>query len=246
MFFKYLFWLCAIPLNNKEATLIYKFLKPVVLYCAVAMLAGCAMSPIPTAENFRLTTQKKVRSVGHWSLLSHDVIGQMLASLERSGATRETTIHVPMPVSPSDFDRAFHEFLITELVQRNWQVLTSSNNSVLTLSYQTQIVKHNAERPHFVPGLFTAITAGLYVLHNASPAGAAIAVAGGLDVGASMNSGGPTHTELVLTTTVTGAGRYMSRKTDVYYVEESDTSLFASLKADPPAINLMTMKVVAQ
>ena len=55
-----------------------------------------------------------------------------------------------------------------------------------------------------------------------------------------------THTELVLTTTVTGVGRYLSRKTDVYYVEESDTSLFASMKADPSAINVTTMKVVAQ
>ena len=226
--------------------MIYKFLKPAALCCTVALLAGCAMSPIPTSENFQLTTQKKVRSAGHWSLLSHDVIEQMLVSLERSGATRETGIHVPMPASPSDFDRAFHEFLITELVQRNWQVLTSTNNSALTLSYQTQIVKHNSQRPHFIPGLFTAITAGLYVLHNASPAGAALAVAGGLDVGASVSSGGPTHTELVLTTTVTGVGRYLSRKTDVYYVEESDTSLFASMKADPSAINVTTMKVVAQ
>lgn len=226
--------------------MIYKVLKPVALCCTVAVLAGCAMSPIPTAENFQLTTQKKVRSAGHWNLLSHDVIEQMLASLERSGATRETGIHVPMPPSPSDFDRAFHEFLITELVQRNWQVLTSTNNSVLTMSYQTQVIKHKSKRPDFVPGLFTALTAGLYVLHNASPAGAALAVAGGLDVGASMNSGGPTHTELILTTTVTGAGRYMSRKTDVYYVEESDASLFSSLKADPSAINLMTMKVVAE
>lgn len=216
------------------------------MYCTVAMLAGCALSPIPTAENFQLTTQKKVRSAGHWSLLSHDVIEQMLVSLERSGATREAGIQVTMPPSPSEFDRAFHEFLITELVQRNWQVLTSTNNSALTLSYQTQIIKHKSQRPNFVPGLFTAITAGLYVLHNASPAGAALAVAGGLDVGASMNSGGPTHTELVLTTTVAGAGRYMSRKTDVYYVEESDTSLFANLKADPSAINAMTMKVVAE
>lgn len=226
--------------------MIYKLLKPVALCCTVALLAGCVLSPIPTAENFQLTTQKKVRSAGHWSLLSNDVIEQMVVGLERSGATRETGIHVPMPASPSDFDRAFHEFLITELVQRNWKVLTSTNNSELTLSYQTQIVKHNSQRPQFDPGLFTAITAGLYVLHNASPAVAALAVAGVLDVGASVRTGGPTHTELVLTTTVTGAGRYVSRKTDVYYVEESDTSLFSTLKADPSAINVITMKVVAQ
>jgi len=46
---------------------------------------------------------------------------------------------------------------------------------------------------------------------------------------AATNSGGPTHTELILTTTVSTGGRYLARKTDVYYVEEADTSLFASL-----------------
>lgn len=234
------------PPNNKEVPLIHTLFKPVILCCTVAALAGCAISPIPVAENFPLTTQKKVRSAGHWSLLSRDVMDQTIASLEKAGATPQSTINVPMPANASDFDRAFHEFLITELVQRGWNVLMSSNNAMLTLSYQTQIIKHNSERPHFIPGLFTAITAGLYVLHNASPAGAALGLAGGLDVGASVYAGGPTHTELLLTTTVTGSGRYMSRKTDVYYVEESDTSLFSSLQADPSAINVKTMKVVAE
>lgn len=229
-----------------EATLIYKFLKPAVLCCAVSTLAGCAMSPVPVAENFQLTTQKKVRSAGHWSMLSRDVIAQTLASLEKSGATRENAVYVPTPLSASDFDKAFHQFLITELVQKGWQVLTTASNSSLTLSYQTQIVKHNSKRPQFVPGLFTAITAGLYVLHNASPAVAALGLAGGLDAGASIYSGGPTHTELLLTTTVTGAGRYVSRKTDVYYVEESDASLFASLQIDPSILKATTMKVVAE
>lgn len=193
-----------------------------------------------------MTTQKKVRSAGHWSLLSRDVIAQTLTSLEKAGATQQSTIHVPMPANASDFDKAFHEFLITELVQKGWQVLTATNNASLTLSYQTQIVKHNSERPNFVPGFFTAITAGLYVLHNASPAGAALGLAGGLDVASSVYAGGPTHTELILTTTVTGAGRYMSRKTDIYYVEESDTSLFANLKVDPSIFTSKTMKVVTE
>lgn len=179
-------------------------------------------------------------------MLSRDVVEQTLASLEKAGATRESTIYVPLPVRASDFDKAFHEFLITELVQKGWQVLATANNPVLTLSYQTQIVKHNSARPQFVPGFFTALAAGLYVLHNASATGAALGLAGGLDAGASLYSGGPTHTELLLTTTVTGAGRYMSRKTDVYYVEESDASLFASLQIDPSILKATTMKVVAE
>ena len=45
--------------------------------------------------------------------------------------------------------------------------------------------------------------------------------------------------ELVLMTTISSGDRYVARKTDVYYVEEADTTLFASGAAHPK-----TMKVV--
>ena len=208
--------------------MIHRLLKPAALCCAVAALAGCAVSPIPVAENFPLTTQKKVRSAGHWNQLSQDVVTQTLASLEKASATPQTTLYVALPPNPSDFDQAFHEFLVTDLVQKGWSVLPT-NNAQLTVTYHSQIVKHNSERPRLIPGLFTSLTAGLYVLHNADPAMGGLLAAGALDYVSSVNTGGPTHTELVLTTTVTGNGRYMSRKTDVYYVEESDTSLFNGL-----------------
>lgn len=105
----------------------------------------------------------------------------------------------------------------------------------MELSYQTQVVRHNSARPDFVPGRFTMITAGLYALYglhteyiDAKLAGG-LGLAGTADFVSSVNSGGPTHTELILTTTVSSAGRYLARKTDVYYVEEADTFLFASL-----------------
>lgn len=226
-------------------------LKPIVLCCVVAALAGCAVSPLPLAENFPLTVQKKVRSAGHWNQLSHDVVAQTLASLEKAGATPQSTLHVAMPENASDFDRAFHEFLITELVQAGRRV-SPSNNAMLTVSYQTQIVKHNSERPHFIPGRYTTLTAGLYVLHGLNQlsldalAGGVLGIAGAADYAASASTGGPTATELILTTTVTGGERYLSRKTDVYYVEESDSTLFASLQRDPRLIAPQTMKVVAQ
>lgn len=228
--------------NNKDITLINRLLKPIALGCTVAVLAGCAMSPIPVAQNFPLTTQKKVRSAGHWSQLSQDVVTQTIASLEKAGAKPQNTVHVASTLNPSDFDRAFREFLVTELVQKGWQVMPSPNAD-LTLSYEAQVVKHNSERPHFVPGLFTSLTAGLYVLHNASAAAGGLMLAGALDYAASVQTGGPTHTELVLTSTVTGNGRYVSRKTDVYYIEESDTSLFNGLYRYTAGKN---MKVVGE
>ena len=51
----------------------------------LATLAGCANSPIPLAQNFELTSQYKVRSAGHWDLVSRDVVGQTAATLDKAG-----------------------------------------------------------------------------------------------------------------------------------------------------------------
>lgn len=185
--------------------MISRLIKPAALCCVVAALAGCAATPAPLAENFPLTSQKKVRSAGHWNLLTHDVIEQTVAALGKAGATPQTTLFVPLAADSSQFERALHQFLITDLVQKGWHVLPSGN-AMLTLNYQTQIVKHKSERPF----------------------------------------NGPTPIELILTTTVSNPGGYISRKTDVYYVEESDTSLFHGLNKDPSVIYAKNMKVVGE
>jgi hypothetical protein len=57
-------------------------------------------------------------------------------------------------------------------------------------------------------------------------------MAGGLgyaavaDLVASQYTGGPTHTELILTTTIMQGDRYLVRNTDVYYLEDVDATLF--------------------
>ena len=194
----------------KESTLTYRLLKPAALCCAVAALAGCALPPIPLVGSFPTTTQQKVRAASHWSQVSQDVVNQTAATLQKSGATLESTLHVPMPANASDFDRAFHEFLITALVQKGWHILVPANNinPVLTLTYQTQVIKHS--------------------------------------YGFGVNASEPGLTELVLTTTVTNAGRYISRKSDVYYVEGSDRQLFAGPYPNPAMLTVKTMKVVSQ
>lgn len=58
-----------------------------------------------------------------------------------------------------------------------------------------------------------------------------LAAAVGVDYIASESSGGPAATELILTTTIASGGRYLVRKTDVYYVGEADTVLQQQYKA---------------
>ena len=59
-------------------------------------------------------------------------------------------------------------------------------------------------------------------------------------MGASMNSGGPTATELILTTSASTPDQILARKTDVYYIENVDATLFKS------APEYKSMKVVNQ
>lgn len=225
---------------------LYKIARVAGLVGVSAILVGCATSPIPTAENFELTTQKKVRSAGHWELLARDVIAQTSTSLERAGIGAGTDMHVALPNNASEFDRAFRDFLITELVENGKSVMVKPEGAI-EVSYETQVVRHRSERPHFVPGRYSMLTAGLYAIYGISREHLDVQLLGGLalaglaDYAASVYTGGPTHTEMILTTTVSSGGRYLARKTDVYYLENDDAFLFARSSLRP-----VVMEVVAQ
>ena len=224
-----------------------KAISLAVLAGAVATLVGCATrAPIPLAENFESTVQPKVRSAGHWELVSRDVVAQTLATLDKAGVAPGTQLHVALPLNPSSFDLAFRDFLITKLVQSGAPVQQMPGQT-LDVTYHAQLVRHNSERPHFIPGQFTMLAAGLMAAYglrhehiDAQMLGA-LGLTAAADYGASINSGGPTNTEMVLTTTVARGGQYIARKTDVYYLENADTPLFMR-----PSYKSVNMKVVSQ
>jgi len=224
-----------------------KAISLAVLAGAVATLVGCATrAPIPLAENFELTVQPKVRSAGHWELVSRDVVAQTLATLDKAGVAPGTQLHVALPLNPSSFDLAFRDFLITKLVQSGAPVQQMPGQT-LDVTYHAQLVRHNSERPHFIPGQFTMLAAGLMAAYglrhehiDAQMLGA-LGLTAAADYGASINSGGPTNIEMVLTTTVARGGQYIARKTDVYYLENADTPLFMR-----PSYKSVNMKVVSQ
>jgi hypothetical protein len=226
-----------------------KAISAALLAGAVASMMGCASkSPIPLAENFDLTVQPKVRSAGHWDLVSRDVVSQTLATLDKSGIPAGTQVHVGLPPNPSQFDLAFRDFLITKFVQSGANVQQAPGHG-LEVSYHAQVVRHNSDRPHFIPGEFTMITAGVMAAYGLrheyidTQLAAGLGLAALADYGASVNTGGPTNTEMVLTTTVTRGGQYVARKTDVYYLENVDAPLFMR---SPPPYQSVNMKVVSQ
>ncbi|WP_318770582.1 hypothetical protein [Tepidimonas sp.] len=216
---------------------------------ALAMvLAGCSHAPIPVSENFPYTAQKKVRSAGHWDIVAQHAAVSLLERMGSHGG-RVETLRVVLPDNPSTFDRVFREMLVTHLSASGVQVVESSD-AAQTLYIQAQLVRHDSERPHLIPGLFTALTAGVYVAHYLGVhAHQDAALVGGLgyaalaDWGRSQYSGGPTHTELVLTLALMQGERHVVRQTNVYYVEDRDVGLF---RQPPRSVPAREFKVVSQ
>lgn len=221
------------------------------LVATIVGLAGCASAPIPVSANFEASTQKKVRSVGHWDLIAKDVVSQTVALIGKDGTRPGQAFYVRSPDSASEFDQVFRELLTTTLVRQGYVVQLSPGPTTTDLTYNTQLIVHNSPRPKVIPLGLTALTAGLFVMHAVSlehvdvQRAATLGLAGLMDWGFSEGSGGPTSTELILTTSVSGGGRFLARKSDIYYLEGADATLFARARI-APVVTSRTMQVVAK
>lgn len=199
---------------------------------SAAALTACGTAPIPVATNFDYATQQKARSAGHWDLMARDVVSQTVGSLNAAGIDRSAAVYVALPANPSEFDRGFREFVLTKMVQSGITVLDNAGAADLHLSYGTQVVVHKSARPHFIPGQFTMLAGGLMAAyglrteHLDTKLLATLGLAGAADFANSINAGGPTHTEVILTTSIKRANQFLVRKTDVYYLEDIDAPLF--------------------
>lgn len=197
-----------------------------------------AQSPLPLAQNFLETSQLKVRAAGHWKAMAQDIAQKTMASLEQAGYP-DAPLYVAQG-KQTDFETAFNEFLVTNLVNSGAKVQTV-NADAMTVSYSAQVVTHNSERVDFEPWRYTMLTGGLWVLSSLAMDSVSGAKASLLALSVikdhrdSRDGGKPTLTEVVLTTTITHGNSYLVRSSDVYYIENADVSLFlppVPVKAD--------------
>jgi len=214
-----------------------------------ALTAGCVYAPVPVAENFPYATQRKVRAAGHWDVVADDLIQETFRQAPAVLADK-VALHVVLPDNPSTFDRTLRELLITRLVQQGYVVTAQPGRAALHLNAQVQLVRHHSSRPSYIPGAFTVLTAGVLAAHYAAVhahpdfvKALALGAAAVADVEAGRSTGGPTHTELVLTASLAQGERYLARSTRVYYVEDHDAPLF---QAPARPVPTRTFMVVAQ
>lgn len=211
-------------------------MKKQLLATATALLAtACAtpFAPAPLATNFQSSKQPKLQAAAHWNTIAGDVAAKLSARVPAN-----TPLFINHHADASPFERAFTGQLFTALIEAGYPVMRSPEGA-LRVGVHTQAVPFAANRPQYRhAGKATALGAGIWALYDiveyaSNGAGkAALLAVGAADAYAWFESefaaGGTPAMEIIVTTSVTDANRYVARNTSVYYVDDADHRLYAA------------------
>lgn len=225
--------------------------RPVLASLGLALLlagvAGCSTLDVPRAEAYPATGQHKARAVHHWDLLADDVAARIVAKVGAAGELK-TAFHL-MPATGTPFNRAFGDLLLTRLVNQGMVIATVPNpesNGGAFIRYDAQVIEHATKGRNSSELPFTSLAVGLAVLRDSwlhipsTASGAAGAL--GMGVVADMSgrmlsgsaAGGPTRTELLVSSSLELGQRFLGRTSDIYYIEPDDVRLFIPPPPPPP------------
>lgn len=209
------------------------------------LLAGCAPlqhSEAPLATNFETTRQAKLQAAHHWQVIANSVADKLVASLSAGAKCAPAlgdcpSIFVGKTNPSSSFGTVFHAQLVSRLVSQGVKVTTLAPGDI-TVSIDAQTVKFSPDRRQYLgAGRFTMLTTGVWALdeiaykHSAGAAIVSAAVAADIfEWNMSEFAKGPTpQVELVLTASAMKGNQIVASNTNVYYVADSDASLYSGL-----------------
>ena len=220
------------------------FLSRFALAGLLALLGGCTSLDVPRADNYPASDQKKARAVHHWDVLADDVASRIEGKLAAWPAG-EHPIYVAVSSGDTSFNLGFRKLLITRLLDRG--VALSTEPADVTLTFETQVVQHQARVHNSAPMPWTRLALGVGVARDwyLFRQSASAMLGGVTALGAVTDltqyavdgpaAGGPTRTEVLVTTSLESGGRYLASTADVYYVEQDDSDLYkARLPVPPP------------
>lgn len=207
------------------------------------LMAGCATpySPAPLATNYPTSTQAKAQAAAHWMVITSHIEKELLPTLK---STPNRRLYVA-PGQTSAFNLALRGQLITALV-KDGQVVAKHADGALTVDIDTQVVEFSPNRPQYkFTGERTALAAGAWVITGIEHSNlwlATVAIAGH-DAYSWFHSqfapGATPKTEIIVTVSVSDAQRYIARSTSVYYVTDSDRSLYGAGDSQPTSKTFM-------
>ncbi len=193
-----------------------------------ALVASGCQSQVPMPATYDLTYQQKMQAAYHWQVLARDLAAQV--DLRMTERELPPLIFVDGEGGGTAFDEAFHDMLVTELVDRGYRVYGIETSETTTVAYKTQVVKHASGRWVRPPvGSFAALGAGILAVREIIIADVSTAaVVGGVAVAATaaeLGAGSVTSlsdTEVIITTSLVRNGSYLARYSDIYYIPDND------------------------
>jgi hypothetical protein len=229
------------------------FLRLALLSLAAGATAACTTpySEVPVAVNFPTTKQEKLQSAHHWQVVAQAIAARLTTALQQEQECRAqpmicSTVAVATSDRPSPFEKGLAAALTTELVQKGWKVRTELPAEIVV---RLDIQAHRFQnRP--ADGKFTSLAAlgvGLWVVsddenigiwRNISPGAAVLTGLTAYDIWRwqmSEFAKGPTpEVELIVSAAATREGIYLARTTDVFFVADSDVTLYLPPPAPAP------------
>lgn len=210
------------------------------------LLGGCSSLDVPRADNYPVSDQKKARAVHHWDVLADDVASRVVGKISAWPAG-EYPIYVAPSAGDTSFNNGFRKLLITRLLDKG--VTLSTQPTAVTMTFETQLVQHEARVNSMGPLPWTRLALGVgvardwYLYHQSTGSMLAGVTALGLVTDLTQYAisgsaaGGPTRTEVLITTSLEGGDRYLARTADVYYIEQEDSVLYRTKAPElpPPA-----------
>ncbi|BCO08374.1 hypothetical protein GF1_07500 [Desulfolithobacter dissulfuricans] len=186
-----------------------------------------------------------MQAVHHWDVLALDVANEINNELIRQGYL-ETPVYVRSPGSgerqgdlsgAAPFDEAFHDLLVTRLVQFGVPTLNSPGQNGLVVEYKVQVINHRDSgniSQKVWPGMLTLLGSGITVLRYVPSDYLALLGSMFADVATSTyeNTG---RYEVVISTSIVSDDRYLMHRSDIYYIDDPD---FWQYQAAPPATEI--------
>ena len=199
-------------------------------------LAACSTNDYlaqPRGQLFPGAAQQSMQSASHWQLLAENESKEIALSLGDGGGVITPSIYLGTPSSTAgDFQSAYQNMLLSELIDHNINVMLSRENALFTLEYDVQVVEH-AKRSLLPPrpGSFSGFLLAGAAIHDAQYWGDSslilvpIALAG--DLWSKFNSDTTASTtEVIITTRVLDSQQVVHSSNHVYYFDKEDIAQY--------------------
>lgn len=210
--------------------------KTLALFSACSFLAACGTNnylPHPRATMFPSTQQQSLQAASHWQLLAQNESVEIARSLGDGGGVIRPSIYLgTAPSTSSDFQSAYHNMILSALIEQNVDVMLGRENALFTLDYDVQVVEHDKRSllpPR--PGTFSTFLLAGVGIHDAQYWGDSalilvpVALAG--DLWSKFNSDmAASTTEVIITTRVMDSQQIVHSSNHVYYFDQDDIAQY--------------------